>query len=171
MTTSENEMNELNKANSDAAENVTASPEFSGTYTPKIDEKGRFFVPAHFREIFDIHGTCTITHGLDGCLWMYTEPVWKDVLGNLTKLSDIREGERNLKRFFVGGAKECELDKQGRVLIPPELRAFAKINDAVCLVGIGNKIEIWSTSEYGRYEDKFEFSPEAIAEGLDTLPL
>jgi MraZ protein len=145
--------------------------DFSGTYTPKLDEKGRFIIPAKFREVFDNDGVCTITHGLDGCLWLYSKPVWTEVLGNLSRLSDIREGERKLKRFFIGGAKDCELDKQGRILIPPDLREFAKIDGEIRLVGIGNKIEIWAASELGRYDEKPDASPESIAENIDFLTL
>lgn len=157
-----------------AEEQKAASDEifdFSGTYNPKIDEKGRFFVPAKFREILDKDGICTITHGFDGCLWLYSKPVWKDVYGNLKKLSDMRESERQLKRFFLGGAKDCELDKQGRVLIPPDLREFAKIDGEICIVGMGNKIEIWSVMQRAQYESKAVISPEAIAESLDSLVL
>lgn len=146
-------------------------PDFSGTYTPKLDEKGRFIIPAKFREVFDTDGVCTLTHGLDGCLWLYSKPSWQEVFANLSKLSDIREGERKLKRFFIGGAKECELDKQGRILIPPDLRDFAKINGEICLVGIGNKIEIWSAAEFARYDEKTDVSPEVIAENIEFLTL
>ena len=146
-------------------------PDFSGTYTPKLDEKGRFIIPAKFREVFDNDGVCTITHGLDGCLWLYSKPIWTEVLGNLSKLSDIREGERKLKRFFIGGAKDCELDRQGRILIPSDLREFAKIDGEIRLVGIGNKIEIWAAAELGRYDEKPDASPESIAESIEFLTL
>ena len=169
MRTNENINDEVSTGGNDAG--CAPVPEFSGTYAPKLDEKGRFIIPAKFREVFDADGVCTLTHGLDGCLWLYSKPVWHEVSANLSKLSDIREGERRLKRYFVGGAKDCELDKQGRILIPPELRDFAKIKGEICLVGIGNKIEIWSAAEFTRYDDERDVSPETIAESIDFLTL
>ncbi len=155
----------------ETSEETVQTPDFSGTYSPKIDEKGRFFVPAKFRENLEKDGVCTITHGLDGCLWLYSKPVWAGVFANLSKLSDTRKGDRYLKRFFLGGAKECELDKQGRVLIPPELREFAGIDGEIQIVGIGNKIEIWAADSWNGYEENDEFDAEFIAENLEDLKL
>ena len=83
----------------------------------------------------------------------------------------MRENERQLKRFFLGGAKDCELDKQGRVLIPPDLREFAGIGNEICVIGMGNKIEIWASEKLTSYDEKATTSPEEIAESLESLVL
>ncbi|MDP4117899.1 MAG: division/cell wall cluster transcriptional repressor MraZ [Bacillota bacterium] len=155
----------------ESVESNLSYPDFSGTYTPKIDEKGRFFVPSKFRELLDKDAVCTITHGLDGCLWLYSKPVWAEVSLNLSRLSDTNRDDRFLKRYFLGGAKECDMDKQGRVLIPPDLREFAKIGGEIQLVGIGNKIEIWASDSWNGYESNDKFDAEYIAENLDNLKL
>ncbi|MBQ3053711.1 MAG: division/cell wall cluster transcriptional repressor MraZ [Clostridia bacterium] len=165
------EKNEIVLEDASAKEENLEGLSFSGTYTPKIDEKGRFFIPGKFRDILDNEGTCTITHGLDGCLWLYSQPVWKKVFANLSKLSDTKKGDRYLKRFFLGGAKECELDKQGRVLIPPDLRAFANIEGDIQLVGVGNKIEIWAQDSWTGYGEDDDLDAEYIAENLEELEL
>lgn len=153
-------------------ENTEISYRFSGTYYPKMDEKGRFFVPAKFREFIDRDGICFITRGFDGCLWMYCKSEWDKVADHLDKtLSDMRANERKIKRHFLGNSKECETDKQGRILIPQDLRDFANIGDSITLVGMGNKIEIWGTETHNGYETVSTVSPETIAEDLIDLRL
>ena len=166
------EKNELSASEQTCNNNESISYRFSGTYYPKIDDKGRFFVPAKFREFIDKDGICYITRGFDGCLWMYCKPEWDIVSDHLDKtLSDMRANERKIKRHFLGNSKECETDKQGRILIPPDLRDYAKIKDEITVVGMGNKIEIWSTALHNSYEDEEDISLEEIAEGLEDLRL
>ena len=143
---------------------------FSGTYSPKMDDKGRFFVPTKFREFMDADGGCYITMGFDNCLWMYCKAEWDKVAAHLeSTLSDMKVKERKLKRFIMGNAKECELDKQGRILIPQDLRLKVGIGDALTVVGMGNKIELWAASSFELPPEDDAQSIEDIAEEIDDI--
>ena len=89
---------------------------FRGEFNHTIDAKGRLIIPAKFREKLGEH--FIVTKGLDGCLSVYPEEEWKQFEEKLTSLSLIKKENRQLTRFFVAGAAEAELDKQGRILIP-----------------------------------------------------
>lgn len=118
---------------------------FMGEYSHTIDTKGRVIVPARFR---DALGTeFVVTLGLDGCLFLYTMEEWKSFSEKLEALPGGKE-VRQLKRFFMAGAFSCELDKQGRMLIPQKHREHAALEKEIFFVGMSNKIEIWSKERY-----------------------
>lgn len=119
---------------------------FRGEFNHTIDAKGRLIIPAKFRE--KLGEEFIITKGLDGCLSVYPEEEWKRFEENLTALSLIKKENRQLTRFFVAGASECELDKQGRILVPVPLRKFAELDKEVVLVGMLNRVEIWDKQRY-----------------------
>jgi MraZ protein len=119
---------------------------FRGEFNHTIDAKGRLIVPAKFREKLGEH--FIVTKGLDGCLSVYPEAEWKQFEEKLTALSLIKKENRQLTRFFVAGASEAELDKQGRILIPAPLREHAGLEKDVVLVGMLNRVEIWDKSRY-----------------------
>ncbi len=121
------------------------SAKFSGKHSHSIDAKGRIIVPAKFRE--KLGEQFIITLGLDGCLCMYSMDEWDLFLEELKKLPGTREA-RQLKRYFMASAEDCEVDKQGRVLLPPELRKEAGIVKDVVSVGNLNKVEIWSKEKW-----------------------
>lgn len=148
-----------------------ATYRFSGTYSPKMDDKGRFFVPTKFREYMEADGGCCyITTGFDNCLWMFCKAEWDKVAAHLeSTLSDMKTKERYLKRYIMGHAKECELDKQGRILIPQDLRLKVGIGDALTVVGMGNKIELWSASAFDLPLAENEQSIEDIAEEIGDI--
>ncbi|MCQ2510182.1 MAG: division/cell wall cluster transcriptional repressor MraZ [Lachnospiraceae bacterium] len=140
---------------------------FMGEYSHSIDAKGRLIIPAKFRD--ELGENFVMTKGLDGCLYIYPSSEWKLFQEKLSTLPLTNKNARTLVRFFVSGASDCELDKQGRILIPATQREFAGITKDVVLAGSINRIEVWSKekwSENSNYDDM-----DAIAEGLQDIGL
>lgn len=126
---------------------------FMGEYNHTIDAKGRIIIPSKFRE--SLGDTFVVTLGLDGCLFVYPNSEWESFLTKLSSLPGSKEA-RQLQRYFLAGATECEIDKQGRILIPTKLRASASLDKDVVFVGVLSKIEIWSKERWEQnniYED------------------
>ena len=118
---------------------------FMGEYNHTIDTKGRVAVPSKFRET--LGETFVVTLGLDGCLFVYPNNEWVNFVSKLNSLPGSKEA-RQLQRYFMAGASECEVDKQGRILIPAKLRDQAGLNKDVVFVGVLSKIEIWSKERW-----------------------
>ena len=114
---------------------------FMGEYSHTIDAKGRIIVPAKFRE--SLGDNFVVTKGLDNCLFVYTSEDWRKFEEKLRTLPLTNKDARKFTRFFLAGAAEMEIDKQGRILIPSVLREFAALEKDVVLVGVGSRIEIW----------------------------
>lgn len=131
---------------------------FAGKYNHSIDNKGRIIVPSKFRETLGDSFVATI--GLDGCLYMYSYEEWEKFLTSLRELPGNAEG-RKLVRYFMACAADCEIDKQGRSLIPSELREKAGIEKEVVLVGVINKIEVWSKERW-EANDEFEGAEDMV---------
>lgn len=137
---------------------------FMGEFNHSIDTKGRIIVPARFRE--ELGEEFVVTLGLDGCLFLYPNMEWQEFVDKLKQLPGNREA-RQLQRYFLAGAVTCEVDKQGRILIPAKLREHAQIEKEVVFVGVLGKIEIWSKE---RWEENNDFGDvEAIAENMSEL--
>ena len=138
---------------------------FMGEYNHSIDAKGRLIVPSRFRT--ELGENFVLTKGLDGCLSIYSAEEWHAFEQKLAALPLTNKDARALVRFFVAGACECELDKQGRILIPSTLREYAGLEKDVVLAGNINRIEIWSKDrwiENSSYDDM-----DAIAESLQGI--
>lgn len=118
---------------------------FMGEFNHSIDAKGRIIIPSKFRE--DLGDKFVITLGLDGCLFAYPDSEWMSFVEKLKTLPGTKEA-RQLQRYFMAGAAECEIDKQGRILIPAKLRESAKLDKDIVFVGVLNKIEIWSKEHW-----------------------
>lgn len=116
---------------------------FMSEYNHTIDAKGRLTVPAKFRE--ELGDTFILTKGFDECLLAYPKCEWTLFEEKLLQLPQNNKNARSLIRHFMAGAVECEIDKQGRILIPQVLRDFAKLSKDVLLVGVGTKVEIWDS--------------------------
>lgn len=139
---------------------------FMGEYDHTIDAKGRVIVPSKFRE--DLGDEFVITLGLDGCLYIYPMDEWENFIEELKKLPGTKEG-RKLQRYFMAGAAPCEMDKQGRFLIPVKLREHGELLKEVVLVGVINKIEIWSKNRWdsnNNYEDVDQIAERMAEFGL-----
>ena len=142
---------------------------FMGEYNHTVDKKGRLIMPAKFREM--LNDKFIITKGLDHCLFVYPIDEWEFIEQKLKSLPFTQKDARAFVRFFFSGALETEIDKQGRILIPPNLREFAKINKEVVVIGVSTRIEIWSREEWESYRNDAELSYEQIAEKMVELGL
>ena len=138
---------------------------FMGEYNHTVDAKGRLIVPSKFRE--QLGDEFVVTKGLDGCLFVYENTEWKILEEKLKALPLTNTNARKITRFFLAGACQCEVDKQGRILLPAVLREFAKIGKDAVMVGVGNRIEIWSKESWmsaNVYDDM-----DDIAESMEGL--
>lgn len=131
-----------------------------GEYEHSIDPKGRLAMPAKLRE--GLGSKFIITKGLDGCLFVYDMEQWALLEQKLSTLPMSLKTARDFSRFLFGGACEGECDKQGRVLLPANLRSYAKLDKDAVIVGVGNHAEIWDTKTWNEYN-------EANAEGVNEL--
>ena len=138
-----------------------------GEYQHAIDAKGRLIIPARFREELGEH--FLVTRGLDRCLFVYSLDEWKTLEGKLKSLPLTQPNARAFVRFFFSGATECTVDRQGRILIPANLREHARLKREVMIIGVSNRAEIWAKEEWDRYVEQAEVSYDEIAEKLVDL--
>ncbi len=137
---------------------------FMGEFQHSIDEKGRIIIPAKFRELL---GTSFIvTRGLDHCLFVYPMEEWSLLEQKLKSLPLMKADARAFSRFFFSGATEVEWDKQGRINLPGNLRQYAKLEKECVIIGVSNRVEIWSKETWSEYYDHSEQSFNEIAEKL-----
>lgn len=140
---------------------------FMGEYNHTIDAKGRLIIPSKFRET--LGDTFVVTKGLDGCLFVYDNEEWSIFEEKLKSLPITNKEARQFVRFFLAGAAEVEVDKQGRILVPNVLREFAELNKDVVLIGVASRIEIWSKERFdgmAAYEDMDEIAEHMAELGL-----
>lgn len=137
---------------------------FMGEYQHTIDAKGRMIVPAKFRE--DLGEQFVLTRGLDQCLFGYPMNEWKLIEEKLKALPLTKKDARAFTRFFFSGATECELDKQGRVNIASSLLNYAKLEKECVVIGVSNRIELWSKVIWEQYTEEQEDSFAEIAENM-----
>lgn len=137
---------------------------FMGEYQHTIDEKGRLTIPSKFRD--GLSPAFVITRGLDQCLFVYPMEEWKVLEQKLKALPMMKAEARAFSRLLFSGATECELDKQGRVNIPNSLVAHAKLTKDCVVLGVSNKVEIWSKDVWETY---FQSSEESFNEIAETL--
>lgn len=142
---------------------------FMGEYQHNIDPKGRLFMPARFRE--GLGDSFVVTKGLDGCLFVYPRPEWDALEQKLKSLPFTKGDARAFVRFFFSGAAICEVDKQGRILIPANLREFARLEKDVVVIGISSRVEIWSKVRWEEYNARAAKSYEEIAEKIVDFDL
>ncbi len=142
-----------------------------GEYSHTIDAKGRIILPADFRQELGL--TFIITKGLDGCLFLYGQQAWEELSTKLRALPLAKPEARALVRFFFAGARELECDKQGRFLVPANLRSYAgiELKGDVVLTGADSRIEVWSEERWAKYTDEVEPDVTAIAASLSELGL
>ena len=140
---------------------------FTGEYSHSVDTKGRVIVPAKFREA--LGDTFVITMGFDGCLSMYPNDEWMTFVEKLKSLPEGRKDVRQLLRFFLAKATTCEVDKQGRVLIPIKLREYADLVKDIVFTGSLSKVEIWSKERWDecQFTDMDEISERLVEFGID----
>ena len=134
-----------------------------GEYQHTIDAKNRVIVPAKFRE--DLGSLFYITKGLDGCLFVLSRKGWEQLQAKIDAMPLSKS--RGLQRFFFAGAAEAEPDKQGRILIPQNLREHAELEKDVTFIGTSTRAEIWSTEKWNRMNE--ELTEASIVEVMDEL--
>ena len=136
-----------------------------GEYQHNIDPKGRVIVPAKFRE--DLGELFYVTKGLDGCLFVLSPGEWQRLQEKIMAMPISKA--RGLQRFFFSGAAEVEPDKQGRVLIPQQLRDYAQITRDVTVIGASTRAEIWDSARWTAFNSTL--TEDSIAEAMDLLEL
>ncbi|BDC58448.1 Transcriptional regulator MraZ [Bacillus altitudinis] len=137
---------------------------FMGEYQHTIDTKGRMIIPAKFRD--GLGEQFVLTRGLDQCLFGYPMSEWKLIEEKLKALPLTKKDARAFTRFFFSGAVECDLDKQGRINIASNLLQYAKLEKECVVIGVSNRIELWSKSIWEQYTEEQEDSFAEIAENM-----
>lgn len=131
---------------------------FRGVNTLSLDAKGRIAMPTKYRERLaaQSNGQLVITiDPADRCLWLYPLPVWEEIERGLDGLPSFDRDARRLQRLLIGHATECDLDGQGRLLLPPPLREFARLERQVVLIGQGKRFELWDDATWSERRAKW----------------
>lgn len=136
---------------------------FMGEYHYSIDEKGRLTIPAKLR--YELGENFIVTRGLDGCLFVYPKNEWENIIQKYKELPNTKDA-RNFMRFFLSGATVCEFDKQGRINISAPLTKYAELNKDCVIIGVNDRLEVWSKERWESFIDTNEDSLSDIAEKL-----
>ena len=139
---------------------------FIGEYNHSVDAKNRISIPSKFRDELD--GKFIMTKGLDGCLYVYTMTEWQKLEQKLSSLPLTNKDARAFVRFFFSGASEIEIDKQGRALIPQNLKEYADVKKEIVSIGVSSRIEIWSKEKWNEYNES-NIDYDSIAEEMSNL--
>lgn len=142
---------------------------FIGEFQHSLDEKGRLIIPVKLRE--GLGDRFIATRGLDDCVFIYPLPEWEALQQKLKVLPSTKADARAFMRFFFSGAAECELDRQGRTLIPAALREYARLERDVVITGVSSRVEIWSAEAWQKYRQETGENIAVIAEKIMDLEL
>jgi len=140
---------------------------FLGEYQHSLDSKGRITIPAKLRE--QLGDRFVVTKGLENCIFLYPLREWQTIENKLRTLPFTRADVRSFARFFFSGASELEVDKQGRTVLPSNLREYASIEKDLMIIGVGSRAEIWAVENWEKYIEGAEASYEDIAASLVDL--
>ncbi len=140
---------------------------FLGEFEHTIDGKGRLTVPAKFRD--ELASGVVVTRGLDGCLWAYSRSEWEQLAEKISQLPTTNPNARNFARFMFSSAFDSIPDRQGRVLIPQNLRDYASIGSDTVIIGVMNRVEIWSPERWKSVITQVESDPENFVSQLEDL--
>jgi MraZ protein len=140
---------------------------FMGEYQHNMDTKGRVIIPVKFRE--NLGDKFVVTRGLDNCLFVYPMHEWASLEEKLSSLPLTSKNARSFLRFFFSGANESDLDKQGRISIPANLREFANLEKEIIVIGLANRVELWAKEKWDSFLSSAEDSYEEIAEAMEKL--
>lgn len=135
-----------------------------GEYHHNIDEKGRLIIPSKFR--YELGNKFVVTRGLDKCLFVYSMEEWNKMVEKLRELSFTKKDARSFMRMFLSGATECELDKNGRVNIVNNLIDYANLEKECVIIGVNDRLEIWSEKEFNNFFNDNIDNFSDIAENL-----
>ena len=137
---------------------------FMGEFHHSIDDKGRLILPAKFRE--DLGDNFIITRGLEECLFIYSISEWEKITHKLNNLPFTKKDARSFMRFFLSGATATEFDKQGRINITSPLISYADLKKECVIIGVGNRIEVWSKE---KWDDFYNSNKEKLSDIAETL--
>jgi MraZ protein len=141
---------------------------FLGTYTPRLDDKGRLILPAKFRE--QLEAGVVVTRGQERCLYVFPIAEFERLADQLRQAPVTSKQARDYLRVFLSGASDESVDKQGRITIPPTLRSYAGLDRDVAVIGAGQRVEIWHGPAWEHYlaeqEQAFAEQAEEVVPGL-----
>jgi MraZ protein len=140
---------------------------FIGEYSHTVDPKKRLALPSKFRG--ELGKKIVVTRGLDSCLFVYPIKVWEELATKLGTLPVGEAGTRSFIRIMLAGATDCDVDSQGRILLPEYLKQDGGLKKDVTIVGLFNRLEIWDTGRWNRYKTQAEKNTGKIAEDLGKL--
>ena len=139
---------------------------FMGEYHHSIDEKGRLIIPSKFRN--ELGESFIVTRGIENCLFVYSLPEWEKIVTKLKTLPFTKKDARNFTRFFLSGATNVEFDKQGRINISSPLASYANLEKECVVVGVNDRLEIWSLDSWNKFFEDNQENLSDIAENLFT---
>ena len=137
---------------------------FFGTYTPRLDDKGRLFLPAKFRDA--LAEGLVVTRGQEHCLYVWSLEEFGKLTERLRETPVTNKAARDYVRMFFAGASDETPDKQGRITLPPMLREYASLTKDCIVIGAMNRIEIWDSAAWQSYSDQQE---QAFADLSDEV--
>lgn len=140
---------------------------FKGEYNHSIDDKGRLILPARLRE--ELGARVVISRGFDPCLYIYPADEWKKFEDKLDTLPQLNPRGRMIQQYFSSGGVDCDLDKQGRIVIPPKHREVFGDCKELTLIGVGRRIEIWSEPAWAEHISQINDDLEALTMDLAEL--
>lgn len=140
---------------------------FYGEYQHTVDPKGRVIMPSKFRD--GLGEKFILTKGLDNCLFVYSMEEWSNLEAKLKNLPLSNADARSFVRFFFSGATECEVDKQGRILIPQNLREYAGLDKEIYIIGVSTRVEVWDKTKWEGYNGDQNSNPADFAEKMSML--
>ena len=137
---------------------------FIGEFHHTIDDKKRLIIPSKFRE--ELGNEFIITRGIENCLYVYSKASWNEITNKLGTLPFTKKNARSFNRFFLSGATVAEFDKNGRVLITSPQLSYAEITKECVIIGVGDRLEIWSLEKWNDFYDSASQDMSEIAEHL-----
>ena len=142
---------------------------FIGEYAHNIDKKGRIIIPSRFRDAYE--GRLIVAKGLDGCLTLYTLEQWATLIAKVSALPNTKKEVRVYKRKLASKASECEIDNQGRILIPQNLIDEAELIKECMIIANVSTVEIWAKEKWDAYDNEHADDFEEVAEELTDFLL
>jgi MraZ protein len=143
-------------------------PVFLGTHTPRLDEKGRLFLPAKYRE--ELAGGLVITKGQERCLYVFPGAEFSRITEALRSAPVTAKAVRDYSRVFFASASDEVPDKQGRITVPPGLRSYAGLDRDCVVIGANTRLEIWDANAWDTYlgdqEEAFSAASEEVLPGV-----
>lgn len=137
---------------------------FMGEFHHNIDDKARLVMPSKFRD--ELGENFIVTRGLEGCLFIYSKEEWINIVSKLKQLPFTKKDARAFLRFFLSGAMECTLDKQGRMVLPMPLVSYAKLQKECVIIGVNDRLEVWSKDSFDDYFNQNQENISDLAEDL-----